>query len=236
MIDCYVKNNCKKYKNNTCNYDDSNPCIRFYKIDYLFKQSLLSDSQRQSKKLLLDSNECDREAFDRLALIKENICSFSAEGKNLYIYSTTPGNGKTSWAIKLLQAYIYKIWPEANLECKVLYVQVPKFLLELKSNISSHSDYIEFISNNILSADIVVWDDIGTKSATEFEHEHLLSLIDSRIFDGKSNIFTSNIEPDNLSSLLGDRLASRIINNSETIKFIGMDKRGLKVDDSVTSN
>ena len=130
---------------------------------------------------------------------------------------------------KALLLDVNKIWAESSLTCRVLFINVPKFLLALKASISNQSDYIDHINMYVNSADIVIWDDIGTKVATEFEHEHLLSLIDSRLLDNKSNIFTSNIIPNELSSFVGDRLASRIINTSKTIEFLGTDKRGLKL-------
>ena len=43
----------------------------------------------------------------------------------------------------------------------------------------------------------------------------------------KSNIFTSNINPQDLPNMLGARLASRIIGLSECIPFNGYDKRGV---------
>lgn len=221
---CYLINSCKL---KSCNHiQDSDMCIRFFKIDFLFDKSLLSESAKKDIKLILDSDGTDRNEYEELSNIQTNIKSFIDNGNNLYICSSTPGNGKTSWAIKLLKSYILKIWPEAKLECKCLFINVPKFLLELKSNISKKSDYIEYIQENILSADLVVWDDIATKSATEFEHEHLLSLIDNRLFNNKSNIFTSNILPQNLSLLVGDRLASRIT-QAKIVEFKGKDKRGV---------
>ena len=233
MVDCFIKDTCKIYDNEkeSCPYINSEikPCMRQYKINYLLDQALLSDAQKTRKALLLDVNKIDLQAFTDLSIIKNNIVSFAKNGDNIYIYSKIPGNGKTSWAIKLIQSYVNRIWAESKLTCRVLFINVPKFLLALKASISNQSDYIDHINTYVNSADIVVWDDIGTKVATEFEHEHLLSLIDSRLLDNKSNIFTSNIVPNELSSFVGDRLASRIINTSKTIEFLGMDKRGLKL-------
>lgn len=228
MQECFVKDICNLYKDNTCPHENDF-CMRQYKIDYLLDQALLSSAQKQRKALLLDVNKRDLEAFSELNTIKNNIVSFTNNGNNIYIYSKIPGNGKTSWAIKLIQAYVYKIWPESKLTCRVLFINVPKFLIALKASISNQSDYIDHINKYVNSADIVIWDDIGTKVATEFEHEHLLSLIDSRLLDNKSNIFTSNIIPNDLSGFVGDRLASRIINTSKTVEFLGADKRGLRV-------
>lgn len=233
MVDCFIKDTCKIYDNEkeSCPYANSEikPCMRQYKINYLLDQALLSDAQKTRKALLLDVNKIDLQAFTDLNIIKNNIVSFAKNGNNIYIYSKIPGNGKTSWAIKLIQSYVNRIWAESKLTCRVLFINVPKFLLALKASISNQSDYVDHINTYVNSADIVVWDDIGTKVATEFEHEHLLSLIDSRLLDNKSNIFTSNIIPNDLSSFVGDRLASRIINTSKTIEFLGTDKRGLKL-------
>lgn len=228
MLDCVFKDTCNLYKEDSCPYADEF-CMRQYKIDYLLTQALLSDAQKHRRPLLLDTNKKDLKAFSELSEIRDSIVSFTNEGKNVYIYSKIPGNGKTSWAIKLLQSYVYKIWPESKLSCRVLFINIPKFLIALKASISNQSEYIDHINAYVNSADIVVWDDIGTKVATEFEHEHLLSLIDSRLLDNKSNIFTSNIIPNELSSFVGDRLASRIINTSKTIEFLGADKRGIHI-------
>lgn len=233
MVDCVIKDSCKLYDSDkdVCPYvnNETKICMRKYKINYLLDQALLSDAQKIRKALLLDVNKIDLQAFTNLNIIKNDIISFAKNGDNIYIYSKIPGNGKTSWAIKLIQSYINKIWAESQLTCRVLFINVPKFLLSLKASISNQSDYIDHINKYVNSADIVVWDDIGTKVATEFEHEHLLSLIDSRLLDNKANIFTSNIIPNELSGFIGDRLASRIINTSKTIEFLGADKRGLKL-------
>ena len=54
---------------------------------------------------MLDVNKIDLQAFTDLSIIKNNIVSFAKNGNNIYIYSKIPGNGKTSWAIKLIQSY-----------------------------------------------------------------------------------------------------------------------------------
>lgn len=221
MVECLYKQNCNKVG---C-YQDFSSCKRKIKLDLLFDAIPLDNNQRIDIPLYCD-NQTDSDAFNFLLHIQKSIVSQVTRGYNLYIYSEIPGNGKTSWALKLLRAYIYKIWPEANIECKALFINVPKYLLELKANISEPSDYIKHIKDNVLTADMVIWDDIGTKAATEFEHEHLLAMIDYRLNDKKCNIYTSNICPNNLSELLGSRLASRIINISDTVEFIGKDKRG----------
>jgi DNA replication protein DnaC len=110
-----------------------------------------------------------------------------------------------------------------------LFINVPRYLLELKKQSSEHSDYAEFVNKHVKEADLVVWDDIAAKVGSEFELNHLLSLINYRIDCGKSNIFTSNLGPREMPGALGERLASRICNKSLRIELHGSDKRALSM-------
>ena len=139
------------------------------------------------------------------------------------------GNGKTEWSLRLAERFISKIWATSDLTCRVLFTSVPRFLLELKDNIANKSEYVEHIKKYVTTCDLVIWDDIATKLGTEFELSHLLSIIDTRVNNGKSNIYTSNVSGVELSKSLGDRLYSRIVNYSTyVLEFKGKDKRGIK--------
>lgn len=148
-------NNCFLY--NQCNHIDCDKfCLRKFKTDFLYKEALLSDNQKYHQVLLVDSDGTDTEQFQLLKTIENNILEFVNNGKNLYIHSRNCGNGKTSWAIRLLQTYINKIWPKSELICKCLFINVPRFLLALKDNISDKSEYIQHIKDNVLSCDLVI--------------------------------------------------------------------------------
>lgn len=226
--DCSFKNTCKKYLSNKC-VDNDEVCIKLFKLDFLYQNSLLSEHQRKYTPMRIDADGTDREEFTKLKFISEHIEEFVSKGKSLYIFSSKCGNGKTLWSTRLIQDYFNSIWHKCDLSCKGLFISVPKFLLALKDNISSKSDYVEHIKQNVLDADIVVWDEIGTKAVTTFEHEHLLSLINARIDNNKTNIFTSNLSPIQLKESVGERLYSRVINLSDIIEFRGSDKRGVNL-------
>ena len=228
--DCYVYQKCKKAICGKCNHANESFCQRLFRIDRLYDESLLSKKQRVRIDLRLDEDGTDREEFIALKAIENNIESFVADGESLYIHSCICGNSKTSWAIRLIQAYIERIWYKSDITCRALFISVPRFLLALKENISSPSEYVNHIKENIYECDIVVWDEIGTKAPTQFEAEHLLSLINARIDEGKTNIYTSNLGSEQLREMVGERLYSRIINLSTDIEFHGQDKRGIKND------
>lgn len=227
--DCWMKNYCNKYLSNSncdCSLDNVF-CSKLFKLDKLYTESLLSSNQRLHQTLFIDSDGSDRQSFLRLKEIEENIVNWVSQGNNLYIYSNTCGNGKTSWSIRLLRSYLESIWYKSDLICKALFINVPRFLIALKNNISEKDEYASHIKDNVLKADLVVWDDVAIKTATTYEMENLLSIIDNRLNNSKSNIYTSNLFGQDLNEKLGERLYSRIVNLSEVIEFVGQDKRGL---------
>jgi len=218
---CPFKHNCNGVD---CNKDF---CMRKYRLGYLYDNSLLTDKQRQFKSLRVDSDGTDLHEFQKLANLEKNMDKFVENGANLYLHSYNCGNGKTSWAIRLLTGYFNKIWYKSNFGCQGMFISVPRYLLALKENISGHNEYAEFVNKYVLDADLIVWDDIATKIGTEFELNHLLNMINTRMDAGKANIFTSNLGQKDLENSLGERLASRICNKSIDIELHGADKRYL---------
>lgn len=217
---CFLKDNCKKLH---CN--DANGCLILYKLNYLYDTAGVSEKLRKRIELRIDSDGTDYYEFSKLTEIQSDIVNFVESGKQLYIHSSQAGNGKTSWAIRLLQSYFNRIWLKTELRCRALFIHVPSFLVALKEDISVRSDKMKKLKEDIRNCDLVIWDDIATKSSTVFEADNLLSMIDTRINSGKCNIFTSNLNDNELHEALGDRLASRISNLSINIEFNGGDKR-----------
>lgn len=228
---CIYKSSCKKKDCDIWQDITNNFCMRYFKIDKILDNALLSPKQRKDIKLVLDSDKSDYNSYATLNKFKESIMNNIEDNVNLYIYSEITGNGKTSWAIKLLTEYVKKNWINIQINSRpVLFINVPQYLLELKLNIRSQSEYVQIVQDNFLKADLIVWDDIGTKTASDFELEYLLSMIDNRQrLERKIDIYTSNIIPTELQKYVGDRLASRILNTSQLIEFKGQDKRGLNI-------
>lgn len=226
MQKCYLYENCNR---KDCM---SEFCLRKYKVDSLYSAALMSENQKRHIILRVDEDGTDLEQFKLLADIEKNITKFIEEGKNLYIHSANCGNGKSSWSVRLVEAYFNKIWARSDGSCRVLFISVPRFLLALKDSITNKSSYIDYIKENVLIADLVIWDDIAAKMGSEFELTHLLNIIDNRLALGKSNIYTSNLNRQQLYNALGERLTSRIANMSIDVELFGSDKRNLKLEDN----
>lgn len=221
MDKCWISSRCN-------GIDCGEPfCLKRFKLDKLFELSYIPEAFKKDVALRVDADKRDLDAFKYLQHVQQTIERFVNEGAHLYIHSETCGNGKTTWAVKILKEYLLRIWHKSDLTCKVLFIHVPRFLIALKDNISSKSEYVQYIKDNVMDADLVVFDEIGTKALSQFEFENILSIVNARIDSGKSNIYTSNLTNDEMLEKLGERLFSRIVHNSSDVHIVGRDKRGL---------
>lgn len=162
-----------------CTEQCSENCIRYKLMYSLFKQSNLPEALWNYKELIC--HEKDLQVYKKLQAKSDAILNFIEEGNNLYIYSENCGNGKTTWAIRLMYSYFDKIWHKSCFDCKALFVSVPKFLYNCKRSISQDVKGFEELCNLISNVDLVIWDDIGEMKASDYEHQILFQYIDDRI-------------------------------------------------------
>ncbi len=216
MIDnCWYKEVCTRSK---CNSN----CIRYLEMRALMDYSNIPENRQYPKSLSPD--DCDYDAFCELQFIKENISDFVERGKNLYIYSDRTGNGKTSWAIKLMLKYFDEVWAGNGFKCRGIFIHTPTFLSRLKQ-FNNVDEKFESLKLKLPTVDLVVWDDIASTDVSSYDHSQLLSYIDQRVLAEKSNIYTANRDINGLEKALGSRLESRILSNSTLVELKGLDKR-----------
>lgn len=204
------------------------PCNKASCIRFLEFKNLIEKSNLPKKYIVyteLTAPDADLAAYEQLYGLQMIIDTFVAEGRQIYLWSKECGNGKTTWASKLLKAYFAKIWPGNQFKMRGYFIHVPSFLERLKDNISDKNDINE-VKKCLRDADLVIWDDVAVKNISEFEIGVLLHLIDFRVSNLKANIYTSNLSRQKLEALLGQRLTSRIYNASTVIQFHGIDRRG----------
>lgn len=214
-------------RNSDCWYisvceDDCSKCIVYPQMKWQFDNSGLPKAKY--KPISLYATEEDYDAFVQLRDIRENIVEFVENGSNLYICGATPGTGKTSWAIKMLQTYFHYVAEGSMFNVRGMFVSVPDLLLRLKDfNNPLKTEYKE----NLKSCDLLILDDIAVTGLSQYDYLQLFTLIDGRMLSGKSIIFTSNnISLKDLEASVGERLASRVWKNSTRIELRGGDMRG----------
>lgn len=202
----------------------SEDCLRYAEMHYLLEHSGLPHNLQG--KTILSPEQVDYDAFCKLADIKNNIVDFVQQGKNLYLYSENTGNGKSSWLAKCLKAYFNQVWAGNGFRQRGYFLHLPTFLIELKENIRTPNDELLELKDFLKEIDLLCIDDIAASTLSEYEHNYLLYIIDYRVSCGKSTLYSSNLNEQNLLLYLGTRLKSRVFNNSQIIHLQGQDRRG----------
>ena len=207
-----------------CERESCKLCVKFLEMNYLMTSSNLPKAKQ--KVITLEAPIKDLAAFQRLNEIKSNIYDFVQSGKNLYIASEQSGNGKTSWAIKMMHKYFEEVWDGNGLRERALFVHVPTFLMKCK-DFKQYDAEFERFKRLLLEVDLVVWDDVASTLLSPYDYSQLLIYLDNRSLSELSNIYTGNFpDRDKLIEKLGTKIASRIWSSTtEVIIFKGGDVR-----------
>lgn len=216
------QNSCKL--KGRCNLGKCNEfCHRCYTFNYLMENSNIGAVYLKGVKMKPD--KVDLDAFRRLKLIKENILEWTRTGESLVIMSGVCGNGKTTWATKLMLNYFAEA---SNIGFGVdgVFVSVSDLLSQYKNSIGSNDTNILELEKRLINANLVVFDDIGTSLYSNFDIEKLFKILNERTNKGLANIFTTNMTLEILKENMGNRLYSRVVEKSELLEFRGRDRRG----------
>lgn len=211
---CWFRDNCKNYNTSNCNCG----CKIYYQYYYLVNLANIPENKQQPADLKLQAQK-DIKKYEYLNDVKDNINQFVSKGCNLYLYSKYFGNGKTTWAIKLMSKYFSNIWPHNGTKCRGLFINIDDFLMQKRSQINHPNERFTEMEKLIPTVDLVIWDDIGVTKLKEYDHQILFPLINSRITNNKANIFTSNVIDEELYNNIGGRLGNRILDTSTIVEF-----------------
>ena len=170
----------------------------------------------------------DLGAFEALNNFMKNVEEKVENGEGLYIWSECTGNGKTSWACKILSYYFRKVAFKSGLENEGLYIYLPTFLDDLRQSYDEpDADFSELL-DMLKNCKLLVIDDIGAEKSTEWVNERLLSIINTRMMKGLSTVYTSNCSLEDIGNRMGERISSRIRGSATEIHLVGQDRRGCK--------
>ena len=220
-VRCYAEDYCKKDKS-LCN----ELCGGYRVLRALYRLSKIPVNYQYT--IPLSPQKEDIKAFEYLNDFKESVVNNVDAGVNLYIWGKNTGCGKTSWACKIMGYYFRKIAFSSGLENEGLYIYLPTFLDDLRNSYSNPSPEFDEELYMVKHCNLLIVDDIGAEKLTEWVRERIVSIINIRVSNNLSTIYTSNLSPNDLREEMGDRIASRILGCSNVVEITGADRRSVK--------
>jgi DNA replication protein DnaC len=169
---------------------------------------------------------------DALRLAKKFIDAFPVEQKGIVFHGPT-GVGKTHLAIGLLKAVI------REKGARGYFFQTTELLRLVRETYNRSVDETEMeVLRPVLEADVLVLDDLGVEKTSEWVHETLGLVINTRYNARRATIVTSNLvdaidqnHKDFINSFmmqLGVRTRSRLLEMCEWVEVQGADIRDVE--------
>lgn len=169
---------------------------------------------------------------------------FNADGdqiKSLYLFSESPGTGKTTSAVAVMNEYIMTNYL-GSLKNGKQPPQQPAYFLDVnewqtlyngfnRANIpqdvaEQYSRPYYAMMEKAKSAPFAVLDDIGVRTASDAFRADLHTIINYRCANALPTVYTSNIPLEELATVFDKRLYDRVRDQCGVIAFEGGSKRG----------
>ncbi|MBX6360512.1 MAG: DNA replication protein [Acidobacterium ailaaui] len=164
---------------------------------------------------------------------------FEAEGKrvkSLYLWSESPGTGKTTTAAALLNEWLIRHYigsikrGQQPLQRPAYFLDVNEWQTEYNlATMTKDDEGLDRIKATIQLAQHVpfcVMDDIGVRSASEAFRSYVHAIINYRTVNGLPTVFTSNLPIEDMAKVFDERLYDRMRDMCVVLKFGGQSKRG----------
>lgn len=163
--------------------------------------------------------------------------TFSRGGvKSLYLWSESPGTGKTTTASALISEWIARDYlgaikrGEQPRQFSAYFLDVnalqTSYNLATMTNDDDAMKRIGAIIKRAQDAPFAVIDDIGVRSASEAFRAYVHAVINYRVTEGKPTVYTSNLPIEEMANVFDARLYDRIRDQCGVIHFEGTSKRG----------
>jgi DNA replication protein DnaC len=136
------------------------------------------------------------------------------------VLSGDTGAGKTHNAYALI-GHIVMAAANRNQRCRWKVVTHPDLNAEMRPKPDESHAYA---LDAYLEADLLVFDDLGAGKHTEYTTESAMRLVDRRWANRMPTIYTTNLTPDLLDAVVGERVTSRL-SDATTVVLPARDHR-----------
>jgi DNA replication protein DnaC len=80
-------------------------------------------------------------------------------------------------------------------------------------------------ADELVAVDLLILDDLAVEKPSEWTTERLDLIVNGRWLDGRPTIVTSNLTPDVLARVVGERVWSRLVSDALVYRIPGRDRR-----------
>jgi DNA replication protein DnaC len=192
--------------------------------------TLATSPARENQAKIYETLEKYTQTFDR---------QFEADGnriKSLYLWSESPGTGKTTTAIAVLNEWLIAHYL-GSLKRNRQAAQTPAYFLDVNAfqtdynlatmtNDDAAMGSIKATIQRAQQAPFAVLDDIGVRSASEAFRSYVHAIVNYRTANGLPTIFTSNLPIEEMAVVFDARLYDRMRDMCAVLHFGGESKRG----------
>jgi len=193
----------------------TNAQLKKDKIKRLFEENSLINTDLQ-KATFNNYTPTNNDLQKALQVAKRYVETFDIkEPRNLLLYGNY-GTGKSHLSVSITKALMEK-------EITSIFISMPKLHTTIKNTYNRKDKTESDIMQGLEKIDLLVLDDIGAESDTDWAIQKLFEILDSR--QGKHNIFTTNLNEEGLEEHLKARNYSRIMYKTYPVKMTGKDYR-----------
>ncbi|MDR0984444.1 MAG: ATP-binding protein [Ruminococcus sp.] len=161
--------------------------------------------------------EINSEIFSTL---KKYAYEFTLNSKSILLYGKT-GVGKTHLSLSVADVVIKKGY-------SVIYDSVSNYLRHIEFEKFHYKEDSENTFENLLTADLVIFDDLGAEYNNSYNVALINNIIDTRLNKNKPMIVNTNLNSEELEKRYEQRFVSRLYYSFSRVQISGPDIRQIK--------
>lgn len=226
---CVATPFCKKYNGQIpVTPETSDWCRAKFRLDKAIELSRIPEEYKYANVFNYKVDSENQAVYERFKPKLKNIVEEVENGTNFLLFGGDTGVGKTYLAVTILNQYIYKscLTDRFDFETPLaLFVSHPDLMDALRYR--RDSEETETLMEAIYETPLLLLDDIGAGTFSDFVREQTLLIINYRVNARKSIIATTNYDLNTLkrSDALGSRSVSRLLTRCVGAEMSGRDRR-----------
>ena len=181
------------------------PCPRCSGTHRIFDRTGVPDEFRDADidKFKFDSYSVDMKNVQKLAVsFFRDFAKWQNAGKGLYMWSKTPGSGKTFLSCCIAKSVMIKY------DLQMRFITAPDYIAAVGDSYKRERGELD-ASEIYRECPLLVLDDIGAQADKDWQRQEMFRLINTRMEHGLITIYTSNMPVESLN--VDDRTKDRII-------------------------